>query len=41
MESRINGTNTKPQKRKEVEEMTSDQELEAQQEGLMEDELPF
>lgn len=41
IESRINGTNTKPHKRKEVEEMTSDQELEAQQEGLMEDEFPF
>lgn len=41
IESRINGTNTKPQKRKEVEEMTSDQELEAQQEGLMEDKFPF
>lgn len=41
MESRINGTNTKSQKRKEVEEMNSDQELEVQREGLMEDEFPF
>lgn len=41
MESRINGTNTKSQKRKEVEEMSSDQELEVQREGLMEDEFPF